>query len=177
MDRTKQPPRVRLTRHIDFSKADAGCKHCGGSGVIGYKTADLGDGEGDQQIPVVCRCVSRNGGVKRDELDRIMAETKRQIDEGIFHETLAKDIWTIPANKRARAVASLMRTRIDREKTSEACGAVVKALMLLARKDEWPGLRSEALAILMQESSDPLRNEAERDFAQRALKEAQKDMN
>jgi len=176
-NRNAPPPRVRLATSIDLSKAKPGCKRCHGSGVVGHKVADLGDGEGEQKIPIICRCVSRNKGVKPDELDRILAEAKRQMDEGIFHENLVKDIWNIPQNKRARAISALMRSRVDERKASESRDAIRRALVLMAERSEWPELRGEALQILLQESLDPLRDDAERELARRAATEAHKDMN
>jgi hypothetical protein len=71
--------RLRLSRDmdgnpvVDLSKADKDCEYCKGTGRL----EDIWVGEGDdtQVIPVVCRCVKKNGGVKDDLLDRIMKGT------------------------------------------------------------------------------------------------------
>ena len=60
-----QPMRVRLAEHIDLSKASPSCKRCYGTGVTGNKVV------GEQRIPIICRCVVRGGGVKKDQLDRM----------------------------------------------------------------------------------------------------------
>lgn len=60
-----QPMRVRLADHIDLSKASPSCKRCYGTGVTGNKVV------GEHRIPIICRCVARNGGVKQDQLDRL----------------------------------------------------------------------------------------------------------
>ena len=48
--------RIRLPRDIDLSKHDPDCGRCEG-GVLRYEQA------GAERIPVVCRCVTRGGGV------------------------------------------------------------------------------------------------------------------
>jgi len=58
-------PRVRLATSVDLSKHDPNCDRCDG-GVRGYEVVD-----GDQ-IPIVCVCVSRGGGVERDKLDDLL---------------------------------------------------------------------------------------------------------
>ena len=49
--------RIRLPGDIDLSKRDKSCKRCR-SGILRYSIA------GGQRIPVICRCVSRGGGVR-----------------------------------------------------------------------------------------------------------------
>lgn len=171
------PPRVRLAKHIDLSKAKPGCKRCNGRGIVAYRTADLDDGEGPRKIPVICRCVSRNDGVKPDELDRILAEAKQQIDEGVFHENLVADICRMPPEHQPRAVAGMMRNVVDERKPKEARDAVQRALVLMEKLENWSGLRGTAIRILMRDASDPLCDDAERDLAARAMNAARAAMN
>ncbi len=70
-------PRFRLSEDIDLSKADPNCKNCNGNGV---KHWQIIEGDADN-IPVICKCVARNGGVKRDQLDRILAGEMPSADQ------------------------------------------------------------------------------------------------
>lgn len=171
------PPRVRLAKHIDLTKAKPGCKRCNGRGIRGYKTADLGDGEGEQQIPIICRCVSRAGGVEPDELDRILAEAKESLDAGVFHEHLVEDIYRMPEEAQPRAVAGLMRGVVDKEKPKESREAISLALNLLGQGENWSALRGQAIRILMRDASDPLCGEEQRELATRAMAAARASMN
>lgn len=176
-DKANAPPRVRLAKHIDLTKAKSGCKRCHGRGIRGYRTADLGDGEGEQQIPIICRCVSRAGGVEPDQLDRILAEAKEQVDRGVFHERLVEDIGRMPEEAKPRAVAGLMRSVVDEEKPRESREAVGHALELLGSGENWSELRSQAIRILMRDASDPLCSDEQRDLATRAMAQARAAMN
>lgn len=49
--------RIRLPGDIDLSKRDRSCRRCK-RGILRYERA------GGQRIPVICKCVSRGGGVK-----------------------------------------------------------------------------------------------------------------
>lgn len=176
-ERDKAPPRVRLAKHIDLTKAKPGCKRCGGRGIRGYKTADLGDGEGEQRIPIICRCVSRAGGVQPDELDRILAEAKEQIEAGVFHQHLVEDIRRMPEEAKPRAIVGLMKGVVDREKPKESREAVGHALTLLESEEGWSEIRSIALRMLMRDAADPLSSDEQRDLASRAMNRARASMN
>ena len=88
----KTPPRLRLTSTIDLSKAKPGCNRCHGNGVVGYKTIP----EQKEKVPVICRCVTRRGGVKEDALDRIAKQMFDQLETGQFGKPLAADIMGLP---------------------------------------------------------------------------------
>jgi hypothetical protein len=76
--------RVRATRTkdgapaIDLTKAEADCVHCGGSGRRGVQVVKSEDTGETLHIPVVCRCVKRNGGVAKDLLDRLSGAVKNR---------------------------------------------------------------------------------------------------
>lgn len=65
-------PRVRLASDVDVSKADKNCERCSGSGFSGFEIA------AGERIPIVCRCVSRGGGIKSDRLDKVMRVEARR---------------------------------------------------------------------------------------------------
>ncbi len=66
---TATPPRVRAFDDVDFSKARPNCKRCKGTGILHYQIVP----GTDERIPVICKCLTRNGGLKKDQLDRILA--------------------------------------------------------------------------------------------------------
>lgn len=175
--REKAPPRVRLAKHIDLTKAKPGCKRCNGRGITGYKTADLGDGEGEQKIPVICRCVTRNEGVAPDELDRVLAEAKKQIDDGVFHEHVLADFHAAPDEQKPRIVAAFFRDVVDGRKLKESKDAISKVLELMERRKDWHQIRGQAIRILMRDAADPLCDAGARELAQRAMSHARQAMN
>lgn len=92
------PPRIRSVSSIDLTKAKPGCKLCYGRGIVGYRDVPpaVDGGEEMKGIPVVCKCVSRGGGVKSDALDRIFTEIKTALVDGSFAINLAGDIRRLP---------------------------------------------------------------------------------
>lgn len=180
VDRDKNveaPPRVRLSSNIDLSKAKPGCNRCNGNGITGYKTADLQDGGGEQKIPIVCRCVSRNGGVKTDELDRILKQAGEHIDEGVFHEHVVADFHATTEDQKPRIVAAFYRDIVDDRKSPASIDSIKKVLDLLKKRNDWHNVRGHAIRILMRDASDPICDEATRELATRAMKVARQSMN
>ena len=175
--REAPPPRVRLAKSIDLSKAKSGCGRCHGRGIVGYKTADLGDGDGEQKIPIICRCVSRNDGVAPDELDRITAEVAQEVEDGTFHEKLVADVAAMPSDARPRVVAALLRDRVDKRKSEASRDAVEKTLMLLSRREDWADLRGTAIRILMRDAADESADDATKHLARAAMEAARREMN
>ncbi len=171
------PPRVRLSKDVDLSKAKSSCKRCHGNGIKGYKQTDLGDGKGVQGIPIICRCVSRAGGVKQDEFDRILNEAKQEIDGGVFHERMVGDINRMPPEHKPRAVAGLLCEAVSSEKTVESREAIQKTLDLLGEQKDWPEIRGLAIRILIRDASDPICDDKQRDLATRAMAAARASMN
>lgn len=119
----RQAPRVRLARDIDFSKAKPGCKHCAGRGIVGYQDVPTEDGK-VETAAIVCRCVSRNKGVKSDAFDNMMGEMKKALESGGFAEALAGDIYRLPNDAREKALRQL-DARADEvgvdERVRDAC--------------------------------------------------------
>ena len=171
------PPRVRLAKNVDLTKAKPGCKRCNGRGVTGHRLADLGDGKGEQKIPIICRCVSRNDGVKPDELDRICQEALEHIRNGVFHENMAADIRRLPPDAKARAVASFMTDVVNQEKSREAKDAVNRTLELLMQDEDWIDMQATALRILMRDANDPLVDDKRKKLATTAMKRVRQSMN
>lgn len=175
--REAPPPRVRLAKHIDLSKAKPGCKHCNGRGVTSYKTADLGDGSGPQKIPIICKCVSRGGGVEPDELDRILAETAKEVENGTFHEKLVADFHAMPDDVKPRVVAAFFRDTVDKRKSEASHDAIAKTLELLTRRKDWADLRTAAIRILMRDAADESADDATRHLARAAMEAARSELN
>lgn len=100
-----EAPRLRLAKHINLGQADATCNRCGGTGVVRYENVD--DKGSTIRVPVICRCVSRNGGVQKDQLDRALEDVQRQIDDGSFGENLARDVQCLPPQHQLDALRQL----------------------------------------------------------------------
>lgn len=129
---TKNAPRLRLAGDIDFSKAKKACKGCGGTGI--KEQREIPDPENDGQmltVPVVCKCVSRRGGVKQDQLDRILEVSSAQLEDGTFARDMAKDIMSLPAEHQVNAVLQLKKRAADRNENQKVRDASFAALKLL----------------------------------------------
>jgi hypothetical protein len=129
----QQPPRLRLRDKVDFSKAKPSCGRCHGTGIHGYRTVE--DHEGNTvKAPVVCRCVTRNGGVELDKLDRLLLDMNRRLADGSFGETLAADIMKIPAEARGDALRNV-RAQIENPETHQVVReALTRCLDIVAEQ-------------------------------------------
>jgi hypothetical protein len=101
-------PRLRLATTVDLSRADPDCDNCGGTGVVAHRAVVIPN-EGDCSVPVICHCVSRAGGVKKDVLDAILEQAQQRLDDGTFAEQLADDIKKLPLPAQADAINHLQR--------------------------------------------------------------------
>lgn len=63
----------RAASDVDLTLADAACERCKGVGITGHLLKE------DTRIPIVCRCVSRNGGVLPRPLDSVIQDKADQI--------------------------------------------------------------------------------------------------
>jgi len=66
------PMRVRLASDIDLNRAKKSCKRCHGTGIVGERIVE------EHRIPIICRCVVRRGGVKKDAWDKIQEKLEAQ---------------------------------------------------------------------------------------------------
>jgi len=134
-DGSTRAPRVRLAVDVDLKKAKRGCKHCNGTGRSGFATIPMPDHPGGRaRVPVICRCVTRRGGVRRDMLDRILTEAAEQLDSGAFGARLGQDIAGLPPEARAQAVASLRRDLMNKDKGPQVRAAIREALTTLGEE-------------------------------------------
>lgn len=127
-------PRLRLAKDIDLSKAKRNCPKCTGTGVSGWQLLELPEGE--QQVPIICSCVSRRGGVREDMLDHMMKEVQKQLDEGVFAENLSNDIAGLPDEVKAKAVAKLREQSMDESKGPDVREALTEAVRLIEKKEK-----------------------------------------
>ena len=83
----EEPPIVARLRHsrdakgrpmVDLRKADPDCPHCDGTGRRPDERIHDPETDGEMVIPRVCRCVKRNGGVRPDLLDKLMAAAAKK---------------------------------------------------------------------------------------------------
>jgi len=125
-----QAPRLRLAKHIDLKKADPNCERCKGTGVVRVEKVEEQGGLLD--VPVVCRCVSRAGGVVRDMFDKMVDEMHEQVQNGTFAENLAVDIMRLPKSDRINAVEQL-RKQLKKAKQLHDVAVVKQLKSALAR--------------------------------------------
>jgi len=69
-------PPVARAEDVDLSKAKPGHKRCNGTGIVGYKT--INTVEGEVKIPIICRCVTRRGGVKTPGGEKLKAALAKE---------------------------------------------------------------------------------------------------
>ena len=133
VSKATQPPRLRTAGSIDLTKAKPGCKRCNGTGKVGYKTIDNPeDPKGDQlRVPIICRCVTRRGGVKKDMMDRMLEELDQQLRTGSFSKNLARDIRRLPAEHQPRAIEALRKQAQDTTKDPTVRSAIEDTLRAL----------------------------------------------
>ena len=63
---------------VDLGKASADCERCEGTGLRGtHKVVFEGV---EYQAPVICVCVTENGGVRRDALDRTIDRVRNHVE-------------------------------------------------------------------------------------------------
>lgn len=132
IEATKQLPRLRLAKDIDLSKAKKNCKGCGGTGVKEEREIDDPENEGETvKVPVICKCVSRNQGVKRDQLDEAMENVAKQVEDGTFAKDMAKDIMELPLEEQGRAIVQMKKKAASAEESPEVRRAAFSVLRLL----------------------------------------------
>jgi hypothetical protein len=132
----KVAPRLRAAKDIDLTRAKPGCRHCNGTGTVGYRTVEMPDPEDAnvkhlQRVKLVCRCVTRRGGVAEDMLDKMAREMSAALEDGSFARTLADDLRAMPEEARARAVVALSADVNNPDKTPAARAACAEVLRLL----------------------------------------------
>jgi hypothetical protein len=133
MGQKKDANRFRLASSVDLSVAK-NHNRCRGTGIVGYKrTPDPAVPGSELLVPIVCRCVVRRGGVKKDMFDRLADKVAKEMLDGTFVENLAADIKALPVDDRIKKVEEL-RTRISDSNTQVA---VAEALAkVLAKMEE-----------------------------------------
>lgn len=131
-DGSTRAPRVRLAADVDLGRAKRNCRRCHGTGRVGWATIPMPDQpEGRARVPVICRCVTRANGVRRDMLDKILTEAAEQLDSGVFGARLAQDLAGLPPEARAQAVAALQRDALNENKDPRVRDAIREALAQL----------------------------------------------
>lgn len=132
---TKPPPRLRLTSDIDIEKIDPDCGRCKGSGVVRIEKMDDPSNPGTElKVPVVCRCVPRNGGVATDMLDRFIKDGAKQVEDGTFAQNLAGDILRLPRSSKVNAIAQLEKDAVDMGKDATHRAQAMIALEIILKK-------------------------------------------
>jgi len=72
-------PRAVLTKDINLDRADKSCKVCRGTGIV--TRLEMKTDNGTMAVPVICDCVTRNGGIACIPVDDV-----RKNDEADVHQ-------------------------------------------------------------------------------------------
>ena len=132
-------PRVRLASTVDLSKANPGCDRCNGTGVVGKVRLALSDDGSDEiLVPKICACVTINGGIAKDMLDRIQEQTAQQLANGEYAEQLANEVQALPIHRRASAISKLAE-QLRNERTDPQVKAAIEAALELLSKETHHG--------------------------------------
>jgi len=130
----QEAPRLRLSSTVDLSKAK-GHSRCNGTGICGYRDIENPEHPGEKiQVPVICRCVSRRGGVQKDAFDKMAQEIQQQVLDGTFGETLAFDVKGLPTQSRAIKIEELKQTVANPDTGELVRRQIEKALEILAKE-------------------------------------------
>ena len=111
------PQAIRHAKDVDLSKADKDCKRCDGSGIVDaiQPDATMRKGGVTGPVPIVCRCVTVNGGVAVHPLMKVMSNMRSELESGQWAKAQLTDLRIMtPVNKK-RALAQL-RDMVENEK-------------------------------------------------------------
>ena len=125
---TDRAPRLRLATDIDLNKARKDCDGCQGTGVKERKTIENPEQPGNKvEVPVICKCVTRGGGVKKDMLDEMLLK----MDSGDFPAHMAQDIMGLPMEPRLQAIRQLEADVANPKKPKKTRVVTEHALQLI----------------------------------------------
>jgi len=134
---TNDAPRLRLATDIDLSRAKQSCTRCHGTGRRGYKTIQDPENPGDEiKVPIICRCVTRRGGVKKDMMDEILEQVQQQLEDGTFAQTVADDIAGLPVEHQQRAIEQLEKEADNEEKPAQVRMQLRAAVGLIRQREK-----------------------------------------
>jgi hypothetical protein len=105
------PQAVRHAKDVDLSKASPDCKRCDGSGITGAINPDKSMQKGGvtDPVPIVCRCVTENGGVLVHPLQKVMTELRAELKSGQWAKQQLDDLRVMGEGNKQRALASIRR--------------------------------------------------------------------
>ena len=83
------------------------------------------------KVPVICRCVTRRGGVEEDQLDKLLKQMKKDMDGGDFPAHMAADIMKLPMEPRLKAITMLEADVLNKEKPKKTREVTALALQLI----------------------------------------------
>jgi hypothetical protein len=90
---------IRAAGEVDLGRAKPGCRRCNGRGVHGYVT----DKQTQARVPIICLCVTRNGGVREPPAMRDL----RDLSPAEMGEAIAARIRALPPERLGEALAEL----------------------------------------------------------------------
>jgi hypothetical protein len=94
-------PLVRPASAVDLGCAKPGCRHCGGRGIVAYRTIK------EERVPVICRCVGRRGGLGPNPVDALLGPIAAALRDGTYGQKLAADVRRLPLDEQPAARAKI----------------------------------------------------------------------
>lgn len=103
------PQAIRHAKDVDLSKADPDCKACNGSGIKDaiQPDATMRKGGVTEPVPIVCKCVTLNGGVLVHPLMKVMSNLRTELESGQWAKAQLTDLRTMTPTNKKRALAQL----------------------------------------------------------------------
>lgn len=111
------PQAIRHAKDVDFRKASPNCKRCNGSGVIDAIQPDesMRKGGVTEPVPIVCRCVTLNGGVAVHPLMKVMSNLREELKSGQWAKKQLTDLRIMSPGNKKRALAQLRQMMENEE--------------------------------------------------------------
>lgn len=118
--------RVRRLDDVDLSVAIRTCKTCYGTGVKETKEIEFQGRK--ERVPVVCSCVTLNGGVKKDALDKAYEQAEQDLRNGSFVEKQVAIIQGMPRKFRRKMLRKYEKVA-DRPDTPAYAAQALRAII------------------------------------------------
>lgn len=118
-------PIVRPASCVDLGAAKPGCRHCGGRGIVAYRTIQ------EERVPVICRCVGRRGGIGANPVDAALIPIAAALADGTYGAKLAADVRRLPPEQYTPARARIAAHHATPDLPDPLRAALAEALAAL----------------------------------------------
>ena len=107
--RCKAKRLLQNAKDVDLKKADTDCERCKGCGIVDAINPDESMRKGGitDPVPIVCKCVTRNGGVLVHPLMKVMNNLRSDLSSGLWAKQQLTDLYTMSPGNRKRSLASI----------------------------------------------------------------------